>query len=122
MTCGVPGRSPPPSTAAPTPIRSRGPRPKLTPPPALVHHKTQVALACEVVRHVGEPIALVVAESRYVAEDALELIDVEFEVLPAAVDLEAAAKPGAPPVHADMANNIAAHHIQRAGNVEEALP
>jgi len=108
-------------TAQDLPERIRGPLPKLIPHPALVHHKTQVALAGEVVRHVGEPIALVVAESRYIAEDALELIAVEFEVLPAAVDLEAAAKPGAPRVHADMANNIAAHHIQRAGNVEEAF-
>jgi carbon-monoxide dehydrogenase large subunit len=108
-------------TAADLPERLRAPLPKLIPHPTLIHHKTQVALAGEVVRHVGEPIVLVVAESRYVAEDAVELITVEFDVLPAAVDLEEAARPDAPRVHDDMPDNIAAHHIQRVGNVEEAL-
>jgi len=108
-------------TAADLPERLRGPLPKLIPHPALVHHKTQVALAGEVVHHVGEPIALVVAESRYLAEDAVDLITVDFEVLPAVVDLEAAARPDSPVVHADMSDNIAAHHIQRVGNVEEAF-
>src|SRR3972149_5192313 len=116
MTCGVPGRSTPPSTAAPMPMRGSCASPPIRRKPSPVWWRSG-----EVVRPVGDPIARVVAESRYIAEDALELIAVEFEVLPAAVDLEAAAKPGAPRVHADMADNIAAHHIQRAGNVEEAF-
>src|SRR3970282_710422 len=98
-------------TAQELPERIRGPLPKLIPHPALVHHKTQVALAGEVVRHVGEPIALVVAESRYIAGDALELLAVEFEVLPAAVDLEAAAKPGARRGQPGMADELAARHV-----------
>ncbi len=47
-------------------------------------------LAKDKVRHVGEPLAIVIAESRYIAEDALDDIDVELEQLPAVVDLEAA--------------------------------
>ncbi len=103
----------------PEPIR--GPLPKLIPHPTLIHHKTQVALAGHFVHHLGEPVALVVAESRYIAEDALDLIEVEFEPLPAVVDLEKASLPGSPTVHEDMDSNIAAHYIQRVGNVEEAF-
>ncbi|MBI3997865.1 MAG: xanthine dehydrogenase family protein, partial [Armatimonadetes bacterium] len=107
--------------AADLPEGIRGPLPRLIPHPTLVHHKTQVALAGAVVRHVGEPIVMVVAESRYVAEDAVDLIEVEFEPLPAVVDLEDAARPGSPTVHEDLDTNIAAHYTQRVGNVEEAF-
>ena len=50
-------------------------------------------------RYVGEPIAMVVAESRYIAEDALRDIVVDVEPLDAVVDLEAALADGAPRVH-----------------------
>ena len=50
----------------------------------------QRCVALDRVRHVGEPVAIVAAESRYIAEDALELIEVEYEALPAVVDPEAA--------------------------------
>ncbi len=99
----------------------RGPLPRLIPHPALIHHKTQVALVGTFVHHAGEPIAMVVAESRYLAEDGADLVEVEFEALPAAVDLEQAARPGSPTVHEDLETNVAAHHTQRVGNVEEAF-
>ncbi|MGQ0548672.1 MAG: aerobic carbon-monoxide dehydrogenase large subunit [Armatimonadota bacterium] len=108
-------------TAADLPERIRGPLPPLIPHPALVHHKTQVALAGTFVHHVGEPIAMVVADSRYVAEDGADLVEVEFEPLPPVVDLEHAARPGGPTVHEDLTTNVAAHHTQRVGNVEEAF-
>ncbi|MGH2454244.1 MAG: aerobic carbon-monoxide dehydrogenase large subunit [bacterium] len=107
--------------AADLPEAIRGPLPKLIPHPALIHHKTQVALAGEFVHHAGEPVAMVVAESRYLAEDALDLLEVEFEPLPAVVDLEAAVRPGSPLVHEDLDTNVAAHHVQRVGNVEAAF-
>ncbi len=107
--------------AADLPEAIRGPLPKLIPHPALIHHKTQVALAGEFVHHAGEPVAMVVAESRYLAEDALDLLEVEFEPLPAVVDLEAAVRPGSPFVHEDLDTNVAAHHVQRVGNVEAAF-
>lgn len=65
----------------------------------------QWALAVERVRYVGEPVALVVAESRYLAEDAAELVEVEYEALPAIVDPRAAAAEGAPLVHPDAGTN-----------------
>ncbi|MGH2399735.1 MAG: xanthine dehydrogenase family protein molybdopterin-binding subunit, partial [bacterium] len=90
------------------PATLQAPLPKLIPHPALIHHKTQYALAPEKVRYVGEPVAFVVAESRYLAEDAIELIDVEYEPLPAVVDLTHAAQPDAPRVHEDMGTNVCA--------------
>src|SRR5205823_13193908 len=53
----------------------------------------------EMVRFVGDEVALVAAESEILAEDALRLIRVEYEVLPAVFDAEAALRPDAPAVH-----------------------
>jgi len=63
-------------------------------------------LAHGVVRYVGEWVAVVVAETRAVAEDAAELIEVEYLPLPHVIDPEAAMQPDAPPVHADHGSNI----------------
>ncbi len=62
-------------------------------------------LATDRVRFVGEALAIVVAESRYVAEDALERIVVEWEELPAVADIETALAPGAPTLHAEAPGN-----------------
>ncbi|MEM1949439.1 MAG: xanthine dehydrogenase family protein molybdopterin-binding subunit [Candidatus Caldarchaeum sp.] len=82
--------------------------------------RTHYALAKDKVRYVGEPVAFVVAENRYVAKDALELIDVEYEPLPPVVDVEKAIQPGSPLVHEDVPNNIAATHTIRVGNMASA--
>lgn len=63
------------------------------------------ALAVDKVRHVGDRVIAVVAESPYIAQDALELIEVDYEVLPAVVDARKATEPGAPLVHDNVANN-----------------
>ncbi|TQF84181.1 xanthine dehydrogenase family protein molybdopterin-binding subunit [Elioraea sp. Yellowstone] len=63
-------------------------------------------LAVGKVRHVGDPVAVVIAETRSRARDAAELISVDYEVLPAVPTLEAAQKPGAPLVHDGVAGNI----------------
>src|SRR5436309_11917497 len=88
------------------------PGPLLVPPPPIAglvfNPCTQVPLAKDKVRHVGEPIAMVVAESRYLAEDVLDDIVVEAEPLPAVVDLEAALAPGTPRVHEHLPSNLAA--------------
>jgi carbon-monoxide dehydrogenase large subunit len=99
----------------------QAPLPKLIPHPSLIHHKTQYALAPGIVRHVGEAVAFVVADSRYVAEDALDLIDVDYEPLDPVVDLEQAVQPDAPLVHEDMGTNVCAHYTQRVGDVEPAF-
>lgn len=98
--------------------------PLLVPPPPIAelvfNPRTQVPLAQGKVRHVGEPIALVIAENRYQAEDAAERIVVEYEPLPAVVDLEQALAPTAPLIHEDLSQNLNAHAIQRKGDYESA--
>ena len=58
------------------------------------------------VRHVGDPIAAVVAETREQARDAAEAIELDIEELPAVVDMKAALEEGAPKVHDDLKNNL----------------
>ena len=77
---------------------------------------TQVPLAKDKVRYAGEPLAMVVAESRYLAEDALADIVVRIEPLKAVVDLEAALAPDAPRLHEHLPSNLAAHVHQRKGD------
>lgn len=101
------------------------PGPLLVPPPPTIerktfHQRTQVPLAKDKVRFVGEPIVMVVAESRYIAEDAVGEIWVDIEPLPAVVDLEQGLSEDAPLVHEDLPSNMAAHVIQEKGNYEEA--
>ena len=100
------------------------PGPLMVPPPPIerctFNARTQAALAKGKVRYVGEPVVMVVASSRYAAEDAVEKISVDYESLPAVVDLEAALLPQAPRIHEDLEGNLAAHVIQEKGNYEAA--
>jgi carbon-monoxide dehydrogenase large subunit len=100
------------------------PGPLLVPPPpiagAVFNERCQVPLAKDKVRHAGEPVALVIAESRYLAEDAAAEVVVDYEPLPAVVDLERAVAPEAPRVHDDVPGNVAAHVRQARGNYAEA--
>src|SRR5881628_1177831 len=75
------------------------PTPLLIPHPELTHPRTPCPLAMDEVRYVGELVALVVADDRYLAEDAARLIDVDYEPLRAVVELEAAGADGSPRVH-----------------------
>ena len=96
------------------------PGPLLVPPiPAEeveFHERTQVPLARDRIRHAGEPIAAVVAESRYVAEDAAAAVEVEAEPLPAVASIEDALAGDAPLVHEDLDSNLAARVTQRKGD------
>ena len=65
----------------------------------------QWSLAVDRVRFVGEPVALVVAESRYLAEDAAELVQIEYAPIEAVIDPLAACKPGSPILHAEAKTN-----------------
>src|SRR5579871_6625185 len=67
------------------------------------------ALARGKVRMVGEPVAMVVAESRYLAEDAAELVNVDYDPLPAVVDRYAALEPGSPLVFEEAGTNLLHH-------------
>ena len=64
---------------------------------------TQAVLATDKVRFQGQEVAFVVAEDRYSARDALEMIDVEYEPLPAVVDARRALDAGAPVIRDDLA-------------------
>jgi CO/xanthine dehydrogenase Mo-binding subunit len=97
------------------------PVPLLIPHPELTHPRTQHPLAVDEVRYVGELVAFVVADDRYVAEDAVALIEVEYEPLPVVTDLESALAKGSPRVHADVAANRAAHVVQRVGDPKAAF-
>jgi len=97
------------------------PSPLLIPHPGLTHPRTQRPLAVDEVRYAGELVAFVVADDRYVAEDAIGLIDVEYEPLPVVTDLEAAATAASPLVHVDVPENRAARVVQRVGDPDAAF-
>ncbi|MFL5701453.1 MAG: aerobic carbon-monoxide dehydrogenase large subunit [Ktedonobacteraceae bacterium] len=92
------------------------PSPLLVPHHTLTQPRTQLPLARDIVNYVGEAVAFVVADNRYIAEDALELIDVDYELLPVVHSLEVAAGPEGPLVHEDVPGNVAAHFIQNVGD------
>ena len=77
--------------------------------------------ATDKVRFVGEPVAVVVARDRYLAEDAAELVDVEYEPLPAVVDPEKALQPDAPVLHDKVGTNLAGHRRLVYGDPERAF-
>ena len=87
------------------------PLPLLIPHPALHAPRTAYPLARDVVRHVGEPVAMVVATDRYLAEDAAERIVVSYETLPPVVGLAAAR----------AADDVAAHLVQEVGDARAAI-
>jgi carbon-monoxide dehydrogenase large subunit len=90
-------------------------------PGTAVRHGVRHTLPREKVRHAGEVMAAVVAESRALAEDARDLIAVEYEPLPVVATAAAALAPGAPLVYDELGDNVAAHITQRVGNPERAF-
>ena len=77
--------------------------------------------ACDVVRYVGDIVGVVVAETPYQAQDALELVDVDYEPLPVVTDPVSANKPGAPQLHPDVPNNEAFHWTVGGGDIDAAF-
>ncbi len=98
--------------------------PLVSPPPTakdvIFHSRRQVPLVKDKVHHAGEAIAVVIAESRYIAEDAVEDILVEFEPLEAVIDLEKALEANSVLVHDDLESNLAAQLFQKKGDYEAA--
>ncbi|MCH8869631.1 MAG: xanthine dehydrogenase family protein molybdopterin-binding subunit, partial [Chloroflexi bacterium] len=78
-------------------------------------------LAADKVLYKGHPVAAVVAGSVHAAEEALELIDVEYEVLPAVTNVEDALKSGAPQLHDEFEGNIASHIQLSVGDIEKGF-
>jgi len=89
-------------------------------PPIEGLHPTEIAtLPIDKVRFHGDPVAVVVARDRYIAEDAAELVEVEYEVLPAIASLEGAFAPGAALVDETLPSNLVSHQTFSAGNVAQ---
>ena len=78
-------------------------------------------LALDRVRFVGELVAVVVATDRYLAEDAVELIDVDYETLPATVDAKAACAPDAPRLHDGTSDNVLFRSAFKSAGFDEAF-
>src|SRR5438105_10267726 len=97
------------------------PAPLVVPHPNLTHGRTQRPLAVDKVCYIGEAVAIVVADDRYIAEDAADLIEVDWEPLPAVVDFRVASEPRQPWVHDDVPNNVAARLEQVVGDPDGAF-
>ena len=78
-------------------------------------------LAQDRVYYVGHPVAVVVARDRYIAADAVDLVEVEYEPTPSVSDPEKALEEGAPAVHAQWPDNVAFTHHQAGGDIEKAF-
>lgn len=93
---------------------------KPIPARAITKPARQYVMAVDKVRYVGEPVAAVVAEDPSIAEDALDLIDVEYEPLRPVVKIEDAIKEDAPVIFEEAGSNILMHDKMVHGNIEEA--
>ena len=78
----------------------------------------QHAIAVEKVRYVGEAVVVVAAENRYIAEDALDLVEIEWEQLPVLSDPITAMEPGAALVHENLPSNVVFDHVFTFGDVD----
>ncbi len=88
------------------------------PSPSYKQHRNRPALAVDEVVHVGEPIAVVVAGSRYEAEDAAALVAVDYDPLPTISDCRDALAAGAPTAHRDAEHNLLAEFDMSYGDVD----
>ncbi len=79
------------------------------------------ALTSDKVRFVGDPIAMVVADSRYIAEDAIDLIQVDFDPLPPVPSLDVALDPASAPLYEEVGDNIAYHDTFTYGDIDGAF-
>jgi len=102
-----------PSDLQPIPMR-------LTPASELAH-ALQMPLASSVVRYAGEPVAVIVADSRYAAEDAAEQLLIEYEMLPAVTDISAAIHVDAPLLHPTLSGNTVYTITSEKGDSHRAL-
>ncbi|MBD19564.1 MAG: dehydrogenase [Rhodospirillaceae bacterium] len=93
----------------------------LLPNPSIVQPMMPYLLARDEVHFAGEAVACVVAESRYLAEDAAAAIAIDWEVLPSASDAREAVKSGAPLSHSDGKDNISARFVNEYGDVAGAF-
>jgi carbon-monoxide dehydrogenase large subunit len=104
----------------PAPLRENA-LPLFVPNPVIKQLYMPFSLAKDEVCYAGEPVAVVIADSRYIAEDAAGLVAVEYEALPAVSDCLAAIEPGAPLAHLGSSSNVAARVPISHGDVDAAF-
>ncbi len=104
--------------AVPDPTQSMN---QLYPAPVIHQDITQHPMATDEVCYVGQTVALVAADSRAIAEDALVLIDVDYEPLPAAVDCRSALADGAPLAHIGSDTNLGGQLRSAFGDIDAAF-
>ena len=95
--------------------------PLLVPHPAIKQPKLPYALAKDETCYAGESVACVIADSRYIAEDAAQLVEVDYQPLPAVNDCRKALEPDAPMAHAGTESNIAARFPVKVGDADRAF-
>jgi carbon-monoxide dehydrogenase large subunit len=95
--------------------------PNMMPNPIIDQPMMPYALALDEVCYVGEPVAVVIADNRYIAEDAAALIVPDYDVLPVVADCRLAIEPGAPLVHLGAPSNIAARIPINHGDADSAF-
>ena len=95
--------------------------PLLVPHPAITQPLLPYALAKDETCYAGEPVACVIADSRYIAEDAAQLVEVDYEPLPAVNDCRSALEDGAALAHLGSASNVAARFPVKVGDADRAF-
>ncbi len=78
-------------------------------------------MAVDVVRYVGDPVVVVLAETLYAATDARDLVDIDYDLLPSVTDPEAALAPDAPLLYDEFGSNVAFHHNVSGGDIQKAF-
>ena len=86
-----------------------------------LHKPERRPMAVERVRYVGDPIAVILAESLAIAEDARDLVDIDYKVLPAVVDPEVALEPSAPLLYEESGSNLAFSQEKVSGDIYAAF-
>jgi aerobic carbon-monoxide dehydrogenase large subunit len=86
-----------------------------------MHSITDYTLVDNETRYAGEAVAVVLAENRYLAEDAAELVEVDYQPLPVTAALESALNPNAPLVHTQFGSNLIGEKIWETGEVDVAF-
>jgi carbon-monoxide dehydrogenase large subunit len=101
--------------------RARGRVPSMLPNPAIRFERTQELLASTEVTFAGEAVAFVVADNRYIAEDACGLIEIEYDTLPAVADCRDGLRAESPLCHTEAKDNVVAHIEMGFGDIDAAF-
>jgi aerobic carbon-monoxide dehydrogenase large subunit len=101
--------------------RARGRAPSMLPNPAIRFERTQELLTSTEVTFAGEAVAFVVADNRYIAEDACGLIEIEYDTLPAVAECRDGLRAESPLCHTDAKDNVVAHIDMGFGDIDAAF-